>query len=44
MSQGEGRTSAREINDTIRYAMWCVFAADPMPPARAPLLAEVPRT
>jgi peroxiredoxin len=33
--------SAREINVTIRYAMWSVFAVtDPLPPDRAGLAAE----
>jgi chlorite dismutase len=35
-------TSAREINQTIRYAMWSVFrAAGPLPEDRAALAAEV---
>jgi peroxiredoxin len=35
--------TAREINDTIRYAMWSVFAADRLPGGadRAGLVAEV---
>jgi chlorite dismutase len=33
--------SAREINDTIRYTMWSVFAADPMPEDRTAMVAEV---
>ena len=35
--------TAREINDTIRYAMWSVFAADRLPADadRAALTAEV---
>jgi chlorite dismutase len=33
-------TSAREINETIRYTMWSVFAADPLPDDRAQLAAE----
>jgi peroxiredoxin len=37
-----GRPSARHINDTIRYAMWSVFAADgPLPENRTALAAEV---
>jgi len=35
------RSSAREINDTIRYTMWSVFAADPLPADRAGLVEEV---
>jgi chlorite dismutase len=43
MSQPTGRaaSSAREINETIRYTMWSVFAADPLPRERAGLSAEV---
>jgi hydrogen peroxide-dependent heme synthase len=36
------RRSARQINDTIRYTMWSVFAVDgPLPEDRAALAAEV---
>jgi chlorite dismutase len=36
------RISAREINDTIRYTMWSVFAADgDLPDDRPALVAEV---
>src|SRR4051794_22228733 len=28
-----GKTSARQINDTIRYTMWSAFAADRLPAA-----------
>ncbi len=38
--------SAREINDTIRYTMWSVFAADTLPGAsteREAMVAEVDR-
>ena len=35
------KVSAREINDTIRYTMWSVFAADRLPAERGPLVAEV---
>ena len=37
------RAKAREINDTIRYAMWSVFAADRLPEGtdRAALTGEV---
>ena len=35
------RTPAREINDTIRYTMWSVFAADRLPDDRAGLAEEV---
>ena len=38
----EGRTlTAREINDTIRYTMWSVFAAESLPDDRDALAAEV---
>lgn len=30
---GRGRPTAREINDTVRYTMWSVFAADARPGA-----------
>ena len=33
--------SAREINATIRYTMWSVFAADRLPEDRAALVGEV---
>jgi hydrogen peroxide-dependent heme synthase len=36
--------SAREINDTIRYAMWSVFAADQLPEDRDGLAEEVEAT
>lgn len=35
------RPSAREINETVRYAMWSVFAADALPADRTSLVAEV---
>jgi len=35
------KTSAREINDTIRYTMWSVFAADRLPAERGLLAEEV---
>ena len=36
------RISAREINDTVRYTMWSVFAADTLPDGdRSGLVAEV---
>jgi peroxiredoxin len=35
------RVRAREINDTIRYTMWSVFAADTLPEDRVALAAEV---
>jgi peroxiredoxin len=38
---GSEKISAREINDTIRYTMWSVFAADRLPAEREPLVAEV---
>ena len=38
---GSEKISAREINDTIRYTMWSVFAADRLPAERGPLVAEV---
>jgi len=37
----EARVSARDINQTIRYAMWSVFAADDLPAERAELVEEV---
>jgi chlorite dismutase len=37
-----GRMSAREINDTLRYTMWSVFAADALPHGdRSELVTEV---
>jgi hydrogen peroxide-dependent heme synthase len=36
--------SAREINDTLRYTMWSVFAADRLPAERADLAAGVEAT
>jgi chlorite dismutase len=41
MTEAEARVGAREINDTIRYTMWSVFAADDLPENRAELTAEV---
>jgi chlorite dismutase len=35
------RITARQINDTVRYAMWSVFAADTVTGDRAALAAEV---
>jgi peroxiredoxin len=35
------RLSARQINDTIRYTMWSVFAADDLPADRSGLIDEV---
>ncbi len=35
------KPSARKINDTIRYTMWSVFAADRLPADRGPLVDEV---
>jgi len=35
------KPSARQINDTIRYTMWSVFAADRLPAERGPLVDEV---
>jgi chlorite dismutase len=35
------KISAREINDTIRYTMWSVFAADRLPAERGSLVSEV---
>jgi hydrogen peroxide-dependent heme synthase len=35
------RRSPKEINQTIRYTMWSVFAADPMPAGRAELADAV---
>jgi chlorite dismutase len=42
MTEGSepGRTTAREINQTIRYTMWSVFAVDPLPADRAALYLE----
>jgi chlorite dismutase len=39
--KGSEKISAREINDTIRYTMWSVFAADRLPAERGPLVDEV---
>jgi hydrogen peroxide-dependent heme synthase len=39
--KGSEKVSAREINDTIRYTMWSVFAADRLPAERAGLVDEV---
>lgn len=36
-----GRISAREINETIRYSMWSVFAAADLPAERGPIVEEV---
>ncbi|HYY12323.1 MAG TPA: hydrogen peroxide-dependent heme synthase [Kineosporiaceae bacterium] len=50
MTEADGRTPikrAREINETIRYAMWSVFAVDSpagLPQERAGLTAEVEQT
>jgi chlorite dismutase len=42
MSDAQGqRTTAREVNETIRYTMWSVFAADPLTGDRQALVAEV---
>jgi chlorite dismutase len=38
---GSQKVPAREINDTIRYTMWSVFAADRLPADRGPLVDEV---
>jgi chlorite dismutase len=35
------RITARQINDTIRYTMWSVFAADELPADRSGLVEEV---
>jgi hydrogen peroxide-dependent heme synthase len=41
-SSTPGRASARQINDTIRYTMWSVFAADRLPAGdRCELVEEV---
>ena len=37
----ERQPSSREINDTIRYTMWSVFAAQPLPADRSGLAEEV---
>jgi hydrogen peroxide-dependent heme synthase len=38
----QGRRSARELNQAIRYTMWSVFAArGPLPEDRGPVAAEV---
>ncbi|MEJ2578388.1 MAG: chlorite dismutase family protein [Kineosporiaceae bacterium] len=39
-TDGSVKPTAREINDDIRYTMWSVFAADPLPPRRDVLAAE----
>jgi hydrogen peroxide-dependent heme synthase len=39
----EPRSSAREINQTIRYAMWSVFRAEDLPNDRSRLTDEVDR-
>jgi peroxiredoxin len=36
-----GQLSAREINETIRYTMWSVFAAADLPGGRSALVEEV---
>jgi chlorite dismutase len=41
MSGSDGKASARQINDTIRYTMWSVFSADRLPAEREPLVDEV---
>jgi len=38
------RITARQINDTIRYTMWSVFAADELPADRSGLVEEVEQT
>ncbi len=40
-SAPETRPSAREINDTLRYTMWSVFAAERIDGPREPMVAEV---
>ena len=40
-STDAARTTPREINKTIRYTMWSVFAAAGLPAARAGLVDEV---
>lgn len=40
-STAQGRVIAREINETIRYTMWSVFAADQLPAERRALVEEV---
>ncbi len=35
------RPKARDINDTVRYTMWSVFAADAVPGDRAAMIEEV---
>jgi peroxiredoxin len=44
MSQAGERVSARDVNEMIRYTMWSVFAADPLPGDRTTLVAEVDTT
>jgi peroxiredoxin len=42
MTEQTNAARIRELNDTIRYTMWSVFrAAEPLPPSRAGLAAEV---
>lgn len=43
-ASGPAQPSARQINDTVRYAMWSVFAADPLPEDRTGLADEVEAT
>jgi chlorite dismutase len=40
-SEAPERVTARQINDTIRYTMWSVFAADRLPAERGALVDEV---
>jgi chlorite dismutase len=40
-AQEPARPSAREINETVRYTMWSVFAAEELPTDRAGLVDEV---
>ncbi|HTF09156.1 MAG TPA: hydrogen peroxide-dependent heme synthase [Asanoa sp.] len=42
MTEQTNAARIRELNDTVRYTMWSVFrAAEPLPPSRAGLAAEV---
>ncbi|GIF49638.1 chlorite dismutase [Asanoa ferruginea] len=42
MTEQTNAARIRELNDAIRYTMWSVFrAAEPLPPSRAGLAAEV---
>ena len=42
MTEQTNAARIRELNDSIRYTMWSVFrAAEPLPPSRAGLAAEV---